>query len=74
MDELSIDVEREALKRRRQEITLLLGSLPAQDNNLDQPSHDTRRSTLQGQIRELDRRLAEIDLDEASLHRMEGGE
>ncbi len=74
MDELSLDVEREALKRCRQEITLLLGSLTAQNSNLDQTSYDTRRSTLLGQIRELDRRIAEIDLDEGSLRRMEGGE
>jgi len=74
MDESSIDDEREALNRRRQEITLLLRSLAALDSNLDQTSHDTHRSRLQGQIRELDRRLAEIDLDEGSLRRMEGGE
>jgi hypothetical protein len=74
MDESSIDDEREALNRRRQEITLLLRSLTARDSNLDQTSHDTHRSTLQDQIRELDRRLAEIDLDEGSLRRMEGGE
>ena len=55
MDESSIDDEREALNRRRQEITLLLRSLIAQDSNLDETSHDTRCRTLQGQIRELDR-------------------
>jgi len=72
--ESSIDDEREALNRRRKEIALLLRSLIAQDSNLDQTSHDTRRSTLLGQIKELDQRLAEINLDEGSLHRMEGGE
>jgi hypothetical protein len=74
MDESRIDDEREALNRRRQEITLQLRSLTTRDSNLDQTSHDTHRSTLQDQIRELDRRLAEIDLDEGSLRRMEGGE
>jgi hypothetical protein len=74
MDESSIDDEREALIRRRREITVLLQSLTAPDSILDQTSHDTRRRTLLDQIRELDRRLAEIDLDEASLRRMEGGE
>jgi len=74
VDASSIDDEREALHRLRQEITLMLRSLAAQNSNLDRTSHDTRGRTLLGQLREVEQRLIEIDLDEGSLHRMEGGE
>ncbi len=74
MDESSIDEERESLNRRRQEITGQLQSLTAQDGNLDDATLEMRRNTLLSQIREIERRLVEIDLDERSLRRMEGGE
>ena len=74
MGESSIDDEREALNRRREEITLLLRSLPAQDGSVDQPSREARRIAQLNQIKELDRRLAEIALDEEGSSRMEGGE
>ena len=74
MDESSIDDERKALKRRRQEITRQLEALTAQDGNLDADTLEVRREPLRKQIYEIERRLTEIDLDERSLRRMEGGE
>ncbi len=74
MDESSIDEEREALNRRRQEINSQLQSLAGQDGTLDDDTLELRREPLLSQIREIERRLAEIDLDERCLRRMEGGE
>ncbi len=74
MDESSIDDEREALNRRRHDITGQLQALTAQDGNLDDDTLEMRRNTLLRQIREIERRLIDIDLDERSLRRMEGGE
>ena len=74
MDESSIDDERAALSRRRQEITHQLQTLTAQDDDLDADTLEIRRNRLLSQIREIERRLADIDLDERSLRRMEGGE
>ena len=74
MDESSIDEEREALNRRREQITLQLQSLTTQNSNLDRTAYDIRRNSLLNQIREIERRLVDIDLDERSLRRMEGGE
>ena len=74
MDESGIDDEREALIRRRQEITGQLQALTAQDGNLDDDTLEMRRNTLLSQMREIERRLVDIDLDERSLRRMEGGE
>ena len=74
MDESSIDEEREALNRRRQEITGQLQSLAGQDGNLDDATLEMRREPLLKLIGEIERRLTEIDLDELSLRRMEGGE
>ena len=74
MDESSIDDEREALSRRRQEITRQLEALTAQDGSLDDNTLEMRREPLLCQIREIEQRLAEIDLDELCLRRMEGGE
>ncbi len=74
MDESSIDDEREALSRRRQEITRQLEALTAQDGNLDADTLEVRREPLLGQLREIDHHLADIQLDEQSLRRMEGGE
>ncbi len=74
MDESSIDEEREALNRRRQEITTQLQSLAGQDGTLDAATLETRREPLLRQISEIELRLTEIDLDERSLRRMEGGE
>ena len=74
MNESSIDDEREVLNRRRREITGQLQALTAQDGNLDDDTLEMRRNTLLGRIREIERRLVDIDLDERSLRRMEGGE
>ncbi|MCH8149645.1 MAG: hypothetical protein IH987_16940 [Planctomycetes bacterium] len=74
MDESSIDEEREALNRRRGEITRQLQALTAQNGTLDSDTLEMRREPLLKQIDEIERRLTEIDLDERSLRRMEGGE
>ena len=74
MDESSIDDEREALSQRCQEITDQLAALTAQDGGLDDDTLELRREPLLNQIREIKRRLTDIDLDEQSLRRMEGGE
>ena len=74
MDESNMDDEREALSRRRQEITRQLQALTAQDGTLDAASLEMRREPLLSQIREIEQRLGEIDLDERCLRRMEGGE
>ena len=74
MDEAGIDDEREALSRRRQEITRQLQALPAQDDRLDDDTIEMRRERLLRQIHEIEQRLTEIDLDERNLRRMEGGE
>ncbi len=74
MDESSIDEEREALNRRRQEITSQLQSLAAQDGTLPAATLKMRSEPLLKQISEIELRLTEIDLDERSLRRMEGGE
>ena len=74
MDESSIDDEREALARRRQEITRQLQSLSVQDGTLDADTLELRREPLLSQIREIEQRLSELDLDERCLRRMEGGE
>ena len=74
MDESSMDDERDALKRRRQEITSQLQSLVGQDGNLDDATLEMHREPMLKQIGEIERRLTEIDLDERCLRRMEGGE
>ena len=74
MDESSIDEEHAALNHRRREINRELQSPVAQDRTLDQATFDMRRDALLRELRELDRRLAEIQLDEQGLRRMEGGE
>ena len=74
MDESSIDEEREALNRRRQEINSQLQSLAGQDGTLDAATIEMRREPLLSQIREIEQRLAEMGLDERSLRCMEGGE
>ena len=74
MDESSIDDEREALSRRCQEITRQLQALTAQGGRLDDDALELRREAMHSQIREIEQRIAEIDLDERSLRCMEGGE
>ena len=74
MDESSIEEEREASNRRRQEITGQPQSLAGQNGNLDDDTFEMRREPSLKQICEIERLLAELDLDERSLRRMEGGE
>lgn len=74
MNASSIDDEREALNRNRQEINRQLQALTAPEGTLDRASHEMRRNTLLSQILEIERRLADIDVDERSLQCMEGGE
>lgn len=74
MDESSIDKEHAALNRRRQEITSQLQSLAGQDPNLDEAMVEMRRKPLLAQLSEVERRLAEMDIDDRSLRCMEGGE
>ena len=74
MDESSIDEEREALNLRRREISRKLQALTAQNGTLDVDALEMRREPLLSQIREIERRLADIDLDACNLSRMEGGE
>lgn len=74
MDEPSIDEEREALNRRRREINRELQGPMAQHHSLDRATFGLRRDALLRELREIDRRLADIQLDEQSLRSMEGGE
>ncbi len=74
MDESSIDDEREALNLRRQGITRQLEALAKEDGTLDADTIEMRREPLLRQIRGIEQRLTEIDLDERSLRQMEGGE
>ena len=74
MDESSNDEEREVLNRRRQKTTRQLQALTARDSSLDDATFELRRESLLKQIGEIERHLAEIDLDEQNLRRMEGGE
>ncbi len=74
MDESGIDEECAVLNRRRREITGQLQALIAQDDGLDDDSLELRRGPLLSELREIDRCLADIQLDEQSLRRMEGGE
>ena len=74
MCESTMDEEREALSRHRQEITRQLEALNVQDDILDANTLELRSEPLLCQIREIEQRIAEIDLDELCLRRMEGGE
>ena len=74
MNHFSIDDEREAVNCRRQELDRQLLALTTQKNMLEQNTYNENRDVLLGEIREVERRLAEIGLDEQSLHHMEGRE
>ena len=60
--------------RHREEIIRQLEELTAPDGTLDRTTNRIRRETPLRQIREIERRLADIDLDEWSLRRTEGRE
>ncbi len=69
-----MDDERAALSRRRREINRELQDPMAHDRTLDRATFDMRRDALLSELREIDHRIADIQLDEQSLRRMEGGE
>ena len=74
MDESSIDEERAVLNRRRREINRELQGPMGQDRTLDRAALGLRRDALLSELREIDHRLADNQLDEQNLRRMEGGE
>ena len=45
-----------------------------QDRTLDRATFGVRRDALLSELREIDHRLADIQLDEPNPRRMEGGE
>ena len=74
MNHIGIDDEREALNRRSEELTRKLQALTAQKGMLEQNTYRERSDALLTDIRQVERRLAEIGLDEQSLRQMEGRE
>ena len=74
MNHVGIDDEREALNRRSEELTRKLQALTAQKDKLEQNTYREHSDALLTEIRKVERRLAEIGLDEQSLRQMEGRE
>ena len=68
------DNERDALNDRRQRIDRRLRALAAQKKGLDQAKYDQRYNALLSEIREVERCLANLHVDELSLQHMEGNE
>ena len=74
MTSLDVDDELEALNRYKRELQRRLAALLAQNDTLTPTNFDQRQESLQRQIHEIEHRLADLNLDEQSLRRMEGGE
>ena len=74
MNHAGIDDEREALNRRSTELTRKLQALTAQKDMLETSTYREHSDALLTEIRKVERRLAEIGLDEQSLRQMEGRE
>ncbi len=74
MSHFNFDDEREALDRRSREIHGQLRALLAQKDTLERTIFSRRHNALLGELHEIEHRLADINVDEQSLHRMEGGE
>ena len=74
MNRCDIDDEREVLNRRREKLDRQLQALTAQKDMLKHKTYSERRDALLSTIHEVERRLAEIGLDEQSLRQMEGRE
>ena len=74
MNHVGIDDEREALNRRSEQLTRKLQALTAQKDILEQNTYRERSDALLTEIRKVERRLAEIGLDEQSLRQREGRE
>ncbi len=74
MNRCDIDDEREVLNRRREKLDRQLQALTAQKDMLKHNTHSEHHDALLSEIHEVERRLAEIGLDEQSLRQMEGRE
>ena len=74
MNHFPNDEERSALNRWWQEIDRQLQALVPKNKSMDQTIYDERYNALLRQRHEVERRLADIYLDELSLQHMEGSE
>ncbi len=74
MNGCDIDDEREVLNRRREKLDRQLQALTAQKDMLKHNTYSEHHDALLSEIHEVERRLAEIGLDEQSLRQMEGRE
>ena len=74
MNGSGIDDQREVLNHRRKKLDRQLQALTAQKDMLKHNTYGERRDALLSTIHEVERRLAEIGLDERSLRQMEGRE
>ena len=74
MNRCDIDDKREALNRRREKLDRQLQALTAEKDVLKHNTYSEHHDALLSEIHEVERRLAEISLDEQSLCQMEGRE
>ena len=74
MNRCDIDDKREALNRRREKLDRQLQALTAEKDVLKRNTYSEHHDALLSEIHEVERRLAEISLDEQSLCQMEGRE
>jgi len=74
MNRCDIDDKREALNRRREKLDRQLQALTAEKDVLKHNTYSEHHDALLSEIHEIERRLAEISLDEQSLCQMEGRE
>ena len=74
MNHCDIDDKREALNRRREKLDRQLQALTAEKDVLKHNTYSEHHDALFSEIHEIERRLAEISLDEQSLCQMEGRE
>ncbi len=74
MNGCDFDDEREVLNTRREELDRQLQALTAQKDMLKHNTYREHHNALLSEIHEVERRLAEIGLDEQSLRQMEGRE
>ncbi len=74
MNRCDIDDKREALNRRREKLDRQLQALTAEKDVLKHNTNSEHHDALLSEIHGIERRLAEISLDEQSLCQMEGRE
>lgn len=74
MTSLNCEDERETLVGCKRELQRQRWTLLAQKDALTRTTFDQRHEALLRQFHEIERRLADLYLDEQSMHRMEGGE